>query len=120
MLQYLPVPTSEKPGLTFKISSELILEPQEFSLGINIKNMQSNFNELLETSSHYLNWELLIETKFLMGFPGGSDGKVLSLDWKDPLEKGMATHSSIFAWRTPWTEEPGGLQSMGWQRVGHS
>ena len=37
----------------------------------------------------------------------------------DPLEKGMATHSSIPAWRIPWTEEPGGLQSMGSQRVGH-
>ena len=37
----------------------------------------------------------------------------------DPLEKGMATHSNILAWRIPWTEEPGGLQSMGWQRVGH-
>ena len=39
--------------------------------------------------------------------------------WDDPLEKGMATHSSILAWRNPWTEEPGGLQSMGSQRVGH-
>ena len=38
---------------------------------------------------------------------------------EDPLEKGMATHSSILAWRIPWTEEPGGLQSMGSQRVGH-
>ena len=37
----------------------------------------------------------------------------------DPLEKEMATHSSILAWRIPWTEEPGGLQSMGSQRVGH-
>ena len=36
-----------------------------------------------------------------------------SLDWEDPLEEGMATHSSIPAWRIPWTEEPGGLQSMG-------
>ena len=44
---------------------------------------------------------------------------VLSLDWKDPLEKGMATHSSILAWRIPWTEEPGRLQSMGSQRVEH-
>ena len=44
---------------------------------------------------------------------------VQSLGWEDPLEKGMATHSSIPAWRTPWTEEPGGLQSMGSQRVGH-
>ena len=41
------------------------------------------------------------------------------LGWEDPLEKVMATHSSILAWRIPWTEEPGGLQSMGLQRVGH-
>ena len=41
------------------------------------------------------------------------------LDWDDPLEKEMANHSSILAWRTPWTEEPGGLQSTGLQRVGH-
>ena len=38
---------------------------------------------------------------------------VQSLDWEDPLEKDMVTHSSILAWRIPWTEEPGGLQSMG-------
>ena len=38
---------------------------------------------------------------------------------EDPLEKGMATHSSILAWRIPWTEEPSGLQSIGSQRVGH-
>ena len=38
----------------------------------------------------------------------------------DPLEKAMATHSSILAWKTPWTEEPGGLQSSGSQRVGHN
>ena len=46
--------------------------------------------------------------------------QVQSLDHEDPLEKGMATHSSILAWRIPWTEEPGGLQSMGSQRVGHT
>ena len=40
-----------------------------------------------------------------------------SLGWKNPLEKEMATHSSILAWRIPWTGEPGGLQSMGLQRV---
>ena len=43
--------------------------------------------------------------------------QVQSLDWEDPLEKGMATHFSILAWRIPWAEEPGGLQSMGSQRV---
>ena len=45
---------------------------------------------------------------------------VQSLVWEDPLEKGMATHSSILAWRIPRTEEPGGLQSMESQRVGHN
>ena len=44
---------------------------------------------------------------------------VQSLGWEDPLENEMATHSSILAWRIPWTEEPGGLQSMGSKRVGH-
>ena len=45
--------------------------------------------------------------------------QVQSPGGEDPLEKEMATHSSILAWRIPWTEEPGGLQSMGLQRVGH-
>ena len=44
---------------------------------------------------------------------------VQSLGWEDPLEKELATHSSILAWRTPWTEEPGRLQSFGWQIVRH-
>ena len=59
-----------------------------------------------------------------MGFPGGSDVKESTcsagdLGWEDALEKGMATHSSILAWRIPWMEEPRGLQSMGSQRVRH-
>ena len=45
--------------------------------------------------------------------------QVQFLGWEDPTEKGMATHSSILAWRIQWTEEPGGLQSTGSQRVGH-
>ena len=44
---------------------------------------------------------------------------VRSLGWEDPLEEGMATHSSILAWRIPWTEKPAGLQSIESQRVGH-
>ena len=67
---------------------------------------------------------------YTRGFPSGSVVKnlpamqeaqemwVQSLGREDPLEKEMATHSSILAWRIPWTEEPGGLQSMGSQRVG--
>ena len=46
--------------------------------------------------------------------------QIRSLGLEDPLQKRMATHSSILAWRIPWTEEPGGLQSMGLQRVGHN
>ena len=66
-----------------------------------------------------------------LGFPGGASGKepdcqcrryetrVQSLGWEGPLKEGMATHSSILAWTIPWTEEPGRLQSMGSERVGH-
>ena len=51
--------------------------------------------------------------------PAKQDMWVQSLGQKDPLEKEMATHSSLLAWETPWMEEPGELQSMGWQRAGH-
>ena len=51
--------------------------------------------------------------------PAMQEAWVRSLGQEDPLEEGMATHSSILAWRTPWTEEPGGLQSIGLQRVRH-
>ena len=68
------------------------------------------------------------EARGALGLPGCSVNKESAynavnpgsiLGWADPLEKGMATHSSILAWRIPWTEEPGELQSMGLQRVGH-
>ena len=67
----------------------------------------------------------------LLGFPGGSavknlpavherqETQVQFLHWKDPLEEELATHSRILPWRIPWTEEPGGPQSMGLQRVEH-
>ena len=80
-------------------------------------------------ASGYLIKSISIETQ---GFQGGISGKesfcnagdtgdrVPSLCWEDPPEKGMRTHSSILAWRIPWTEDPGGLQSMGSQRVTHN
>ena len=64
----------------------------------------------------------------ILGFPGGSDSKASAhnagdpgsiLGWEDPLEKEMATHSSVLAWRIPGTGEPGGLPSMELHRVGH-
>ena len=51
--------------------------------------------------------------------PAMQEMQVQSLGWEDPLEEEMATHSSILTWRIPWTEVPGGLQSMGSQRVRH-
>ena len=55
----------------------------------------------------------------LKHLPGMQETRVRSLGQEDPLEKEMATHSSTLAWRIPWREEPGTLQSMGSQRVGH-
>ena len=55
----------------------------------------------------------------LKRLPAMQETWVRSLGWEDPLEKEMATHSSILAWRIPWTEEPGGLRSTGSQRVRH-
>ena len=60
-----------------------------------------------------------LEAQRLKRLPAMRETWVRSLGREDPLEKGMATHSSILAWRIPWTEEPGRLQSMGSQRVGH-
>ena len=77
-------------------------------------------NSVLNTTNAYL--------YIYMGFPGGSEvtasawnagDLVRSLDREDPLEKEMATHSSTLAWKIPWREEPGELQSTGSQRVGH-
>ena len=73
-------------------------------------------------------WPLYPFIHYYRGFPGGSVSKESACSaedlgsipgWENPLEEGMATHSSIVAWKIPWMEEPGGLQSMGSQRVGH-
>ena len=76
----------------------------------------------------FMDLKKIIRVIYILGFPGDSDVKnlptrqetqVRSLGQEDHLEKGMATHSSILTWRIPWTEEPGGLWSMGSQRVRH-
>ena len=69
-------------------------------------------------------WLLLLQWAFLVpqmvkNLPAVQETWVQSLAWEDPLEKGKATHSSILAWRTPWTEQPFALQPMGLQRVEH-
>ena len=77
---------------------------------------------------HLFDLKIFLYTDTILNFTCGSmvknlparrDTWVRSLGWEDPLEKGMGTQSSILAWRIPWTEEPGGLQSVGSQRIGH-
>ena len=67
---------------------------------------------VLVESDRHVNVASLVAQR-LKNLPIMRETWVPSLGWEDPLEKGMATHSSILAWRIPWTEEPGGLQSMG-------
>ena len=82
-------------------------------MSFNKTRWQTGFDPRAQSDSQ---WRVL-------GFPGGSNGQeflmqetwVQSLGWEDPLGEGMATHSSILAWRIPWIEEPGGLQSIGLQ-----
>ena len=64
-------------------------------------------------------WASLV-TQIVKNLPAMQDTWVQYLGWEDPLEKEMASCSSILAWKIPWSEEPGGLQSMGSQRVGHN
>ena len=79
----------------------------------------------LSSSTSLLKYYLLSEpwaslvAQMVKNLPEMQETRVQSQGQEDPLEKEMATHSSTLAWRIPWTEEPGGLQSMGLQRVGH-
>ena len=63
-------------------------------------------------------WVSLV-AQMVKNLPGMQEIWVQSMIWEDPLEEGMATHTSSLAWKIPWTGEPGGLQSMGSQIVGH-
>ena len=63
--------------------------------------------------------ETSLVVQMVKRLPAMQETRVQSLGWEDPLEKEMAAHSSILAWKSPWTEEPGRLSSMGSQRVGH-
>ena len=68
---------------------------------------------------HLLYTRTSLKTQSVKNLSVMQETQIQSLGGKDPLEKGMATHSNILAWRIAWTEEPGELQSMGSQRVGH-
>ena len=78
--------------------------------------MATHFSILAQND---LFWGAFLVTQMAKNLPVMQETWVPSLEWEDPLEKRMATHSNNFAWRIPWTEEPGRLQSMGSQRVRH-
>ena len=88
-----------------------------FTIHTNIESLccTSETNIML-----YVNHRASLLARMVKNLPAMQETRVCPLDWEDPVEKGMATHSSILAWRIPWTEEPGGLQSTGLQRVGHN
>ena len=90
-------------------------------LWVSMRNVKGNLNIRCSMSQlkvpSFLNLTASLVTQVVKNLPAMQETWVRSLGWEDPLEKEMTTHSSILAWRIPWTEEPGGLQSMGSQRV---
>ena len=78
----------------------------------------SVFNKIPAFVFEAIHWASLV-AQSVENLPAVQETQVQSLGWEDPLEKEMATHFSILAWKILWTEEPGGLQSLGSQRVGH-
>ena len=77
-------------------------------------------SKILELERTWRSFRASLVAQRLKHLPGMQETWVRSLGWEDPLEKEMATHTSTLAWRIPWREEPGGLQSMGSQGVGHN
>ena len=97
---------------------DALVPPQ---LTLNTLNLKEG-RRIIQTKRYIRNCRYLhncLTSQRLKRLPGMRETWVWSLGWEDPLEKEMATHSSTLAWRIPWREEPGRLQSMGSQRVGH-
>ena len=94
-----------------KLESFCIAKKQSTEWKVNLQNGKKYLQIM------YLKGVPVAQT--VKNLPATQETRVRFLGWEDPPEEGMATHSSILAWRIPWTEEPGGLQSMGSQRVGH-
>ena len=81
--------------------------------------MSDPFIDIRDSEDSYRIFGASLVAQMVKYLPAMWETWVRSLDWEDPLEKGMAALSSILGWRVPQTEEPGGLQSMGSHRVGH-
>ena len=107
-----------KMGVIYSVGTVYFFNSLRFQ-GVKLSPLsQRNQKKVLMWYKYQTIWNLcLIVT--VLNLPAVQEIRVWSLGWEDPLEKEIATHSSILAWKISWTEEPGGLQSMGSQRVGH-
>ena len=98
-----------KASISFKIKVLCVLTKEDIIMPLQAIDLNSWWRS---------DWASPV-AQMVKTLPAVWETQVQSLGWEDPLEKGMATDSSILAWRIPWTEEPGGLQSTGSQRLGH-
>ena len=85
------------------------------TLEIEVLNNKSRFKYQYQNLRVWQEWQ-----RTCLPMQEAKEMQVCSLDWEDPLEEGMATHSNTLTWRITWTEEPGRLQSVGTQRVRHN
>ena len=102
-----------------KLSSGHRTGKGQFSFQSQRKAMAKNAQTTIALVSHTSKVMLKMMVQWVKCLPTMQETRVRSLGWEDPLEKEMATHSSTLAWKIPWTEKPGRLQSMGSQRVRH-
>ena len=117
-------PPSLIVSLTIVIRDDLMLEEiahlwDAISSPMTLLFLHTNLTSLYTHTHIYIYTWASLMTNTVKNPPAMQETWVWSLGQEDPLEEGTATHSSILAWRIPWTEELGGLQSMGSQRVGH-
>ena len=104
---------SVTPSTNQSLKMELYHQHNKFILNIDLQVILTDIIQMYNVLSCPLK-DLNIKS-----MPAMQETWVPSLGWENPLEKSMATHSNILAWRISWAEEPGGLQSMGLQRVGY-
>ena len=96
----------------------VLVHYQALELGSLISKLKVTDQDTIFSFTLSVSWVSLV-AQTVKSPPATQETWVQSLGWENPLEKEMATHSSIVAWRILWTEEPGGLQSKGSQKVGH-
>ena len=92
---------------------------QEYWSGVPLPSLKLTHSKLQIPGFYLRILSQLLVAQLVKNLPTMQKTQFLSLGWEDPLEKGLAAHSNILAWKIPWTEEPGRLQSLGLQKVGH-